>query len=69
VLLTDTDATSDDRPDSLTQADRLGKALAATAEQSSPETFTALLERCNETIDTELGVDYGTVCDAGSDCC
>lgn len=69
MLLTDTDATSDDRPDSLTQADRLGKALAATEEQSSPETFTALLERCNKTIDAELGVDYGTVCDAGSDCC
>jgi hypothetical protein len=69
VLLTDSQSPADDRPDSLTQADRLGKALAATEEESGPETFTALLERCNDTIDTELGVDYGTVCDAGSDCC
>ena len=69
MLLTDPQSSPDDRPDSLTQADRLGKALAATQEQSNPETFTSLLERCTDTIDTELGVDYGTVCDAGSDCC
>lgn len=69
MLLSTPNSASNERSDTLTAADRLGETLAETEEELDSDAFAALLDRCNETIDVELDIDYGAVCDAGSDCC
>lgn len=67
--MTEQNSESKDESEALAQANRFGKALATTQEQSDSDEFTALLEHCNDAIDAELDIDYGDVCDTGSDCC
>lgn len=53
----------------LAAARALGDALASAKSDSSSSEFEATLRECTEEISTGTGIDYGEVCDTGSDCC
>jgi len=58
---------SDD--DVLTAAEALGENLDTAQSEVTADEFESLLIECNEAISDEIGLEYGDVCDAGSDCC
>ncbi|ERG90088.1 MAG: hypothetical protein J07HQW1_00101, partial [Haloquadratum walsbyi J07HQW1] len=37
--------------------------------ETTADEFESLLIECNEFINDEIGLEYGDICDAGSDCC
>ena len=53
----------------LAAAEALGENLDAAQSESTTAEFESLLVECNEAITDETGLEYGAVCDAGSDCC
>lgn len=53
----------------LDAAESLGEALLSAQTDSSQSDFESTLVDCNEAISNELGIEYGEVCEAGSDCC
>ena len=58
---------SDD--DVLAAAEGLGMDLDAAQSAATEDEFESLLIECNEAINEEIGLEYGDVCGAGSDCC
>lgn len=55
--------------DVLTAADTLGKTLQTLQSESTQSEFESVLVECTEAINEATGLEYGEVCDAGSDCC
>ncbi|MDG5820807.1 halo-CC-star protein HcsS [Natronococcus sp. A-GB7] len=53
----------------LAAAEALGEDLDMAQSEATAAEFESLLIECNETISAEIGLEYGAVCDAGSDCC
>jgi len=53
----------------LTAAEALGEDLDVAQSEVTPDEFESLLIECNESINDGIGLEYGEVCDAGSDCC
>lgn len=49
-------------------AEALGDALAAEKEDIDRMEFSGLVTRCNQAIEQEIGVDYGSIC-SDDDCC
>ncbi|ELY72227.1 halo-CC-star protein HcsS [Natrinema pallidum] len=60
-------STSDDEV--LAAAEALGKDLDVAQSEATAAEFESLLIECNEAISDEIGLEYGDVCGAGSDCC
>ncbi|SFR59544.1 hypothetical protein SAMN04487947_2658 [Halogeometricum rufum] len=60
-------STSDE--DVLTAAADLGKKLQTLQSESTSSEFESILVACNEAITETTRLEYGEVCDAGSDCC
>lgn len=52
-----------------TAAEELGEALYNAQREQSQSQFNALLTRCNDVIDREIGIDYDSACGADDDCC
>ena len=52
----------------LAAAEELGEVLRDAQREQSQSEFNSLLMRCNDAIDEEIAVDYGSVCDAGGGC-
>ncbi len=52
----------------LAAAEELGEELQNAQQEQSRFEFNSLLMRCNDAIDREIGIDYGSACGAG-DCC
>jgi len=50
-------------------AEALGEELRNAQREQSQFQFNSLLMRCNDAIGREIGIDYGSACDAGDDCC
>jgi len=55
--------------DVLAAAEALGEDLDIAQSEATAAEFESLLIECNEAISDEIGLEYGDVCDAGSDCC
>ena len=53
----------------LAAAEALGKDLDVAQSEVTAAEFESLLVECNEAISDEIGLEYGDVCGAGSDCC
>lgn len=53
----------------LDAAENFGEALRVAQEDASQSEFESTLVDCTEEITNELGIEYGEVCGAGSDCC
>lgn len=53
----------------LAAAEALGEDLDVAQSEATADKFESLLVECNEAISDEIGLEYGAVCDAGSDCC
>lgn len=53
----------------LSAAEALGEDLDVAQSEATADEFESLLTECNEAINDEIGLEYGAVCDAGSDCC
>ena len=53
----------------LAAAEALGKDLDVAQLEATAAEFESLLIECNEAISDEIGLNYGDVCGAGSDCC
>lgn len=53
----------------LAAAKALGEDLDVAQSKATAAEFESLLIECNETVSDEIGLEYGAVCDAGSDCC
>ena len=53
----------------LAAAEALGTDLDAAQSEATAAEFESLLVECNEAISDEIGLEYGDVCGAGSDCC
>jgi len=49
-------------------AESLGDALAAEKEEIDRTEFFGLVSRCNQAIEQEIGIDYGSVC-GDDECC
>ncbi|ERG98957.1 MAG: hypothetical protein J07HQX50_00099 [Haloquadratum sp. J07HQX50] len=60
-------STSDDEV--LAAAEALGKDLDVAQSEATAAEFESLLVECNEAINDGMGLEYGEVCGAGSDCC
>jgi hypothetical protein len=60
-------STSDDEV--LIAAETLGKELDLVQSETTADEFESLLIECNKSINDEIGLEYGDICDAGSDCC
>jgi hypothetical protein len=60
-------SSSDD--DVLAAAEALGKDLDVAQSEATAAEFESVLVECNEVISDEIGLEYGDVCGAGSDCC
>ena len=60
-------STTDDEV--LAAAEELGKELRTAQQEQSQFEFNPLLMRCNDAIGREIGIDYGSACGAGDDCC
>ncbi len=60
-------STSDDEV--LIAAETLGKELDLVQSETTADEFESLLIECNESINDEIGLEYGDICDAESDCC
>jgi len=60
-------STTDDEV--LAAAEELGKELRTAQQEQSQFEFNSLLMRCNDAIGREIGIDYGSACGAGDDCC
>lgn len=54
--------------DVLEAAETLGDALVEEREDLDRTEFFGLVTRCNQAIEQEIGVDYGSVC-GDDDCC
>ena len=50
-------------------AEELGEELRTAQREQSQFQFDSLLGRCNDAIDREIGVDYGSACGAGGGSC
>lgn len=50
----------------LSAAEAVGDALAAEKEDLDRTEFFGLVMRCNQAIEQEIGVDYGSVCSDNS---
>jgi len=55
--------------DVLVAAEALGEDLDIAQSEATAAEFESLLIECNEVISDEIGLEYGDVCGAGSDCC
>jgi tetrahydromethanopterin S-methyltransferase subunit G len=53
----------------LVAAKELGEELQNAQQEQSQFEFNSLLMRCNDAIGREIGIDYGSACGAGDDCC
>ncbi|MFW6321765.1 MAG: halo-CC-star protein HcsS [Halohasta sp.] len=53
----------------LAAAEELGEELRNAQQEQSRFEFDSLLMRCNDAIGREIGIDYGSACGAGDDCC
>lgn len=53
----------------LTAAEALGEHLDVAQSEVTADEFESLLIECNEAINDGIGLKYGEVCGAGSDCC
>jgi hypothetical protein len=53
----------------LTAAEALGEDLDVAQSEVTADEFESLLIECNEAINDRIGLEYGEVCGAGSDCC
>ncbi|WP_058828734.1 halo-CC-star protein HcsS [Haloferax sp. Q22] len=53
----------------LTVAEALGEDLDVAQSEVTADEFESLLIECNEAINDGIGLEYGEVCGAGSDCC
>lgn len=53
----------------LTAAEALGEDLDVAQSEVAADEFESLLVECNEAINDGIGLEYGEVCGAGSDCC
>ncbi len=53
----------------LAAAEALGKDLDVAQSEVTADEFESLLTECNEVINDRIGLEYGEVCGAGSDCC
>jgi tetrahydromethanopterin S-methyltransferase subunit G len=53
----------------LAAAEELGEELRTAQREQSQFEFNSLLMRCNDAIGREIGIDYGSACGAGDDCC
>ena len=53
----------------LAAAEALGKDLDVAQSEATAAEFESLLIECNEAITDEIGLEYGDVCGARSDCC
>mgnify|MGYP000453348968 CR=1 FL=1 len=49
-------------------AEAFGDALSAEQEESDRTEFFGLVMRCNQAIEQEIGIDYGSVC-GDDECC
>lgn len=53
----------------LAAGEELGEELRNAQQEQSRFEFDSLLMRCNDAIGREIGIDYGSACGAGDDCC
>ncbi len=53
----------------LAAAEALGNDLDVAQSEATAAEFELLLVECNEAISDQIGLEYGDVCGAGSDCC
>jgi len=53
----------------LIAAETIGKELDLVQSETTADEFESLLIECNKSINDEIGLEYGDICDDGSDCC